>query len=126
VTAKFAKLRFFENIPTLPCTYTHNKNAWMMTKIFVDFLCQFVALMDSSNRKVLFFMDKCPASPPDTTILKNIKVIFFLANRTSRLQLLGLGMIHVTKGKYQNTLFQKAVTAIKRKVELKLRVLQQF
>jgi hypothetical protein len=94
----------------------------MMTKNFVDFLQQFDGKVDSVNGKVLLFLDKCPAHPPDTKILKNIKVIFFPANCTSRLQLLNLGVIHVTKGKYQKTLVQKAVAAIERKAELKFNV----
>jgi hypothetical protein len=77
----------------------------------VDFICQFDARMGSANRRVLLFLDKCPAHPSDTTILKNIKVIFFPANCTSRLQPLDLGMIHVTKEKYWKTLVQKAISA---------------
>jgi hypothetical protein len=48
----------------------------MMTKIFVDFLHQFDARMGSASRKVLVFLDKCPAHSLDTIFLNNIKVIF--------------------------------------------------
>jgi hypothetical protein len=54
----------------------------------------------------------------------NIKVIFFPANCTSRLQPLDLDVIHVTKGKYWKTLVQKAIAVTERKAELKLHVLQ--
>jgi hypothetical protein len=33
--------------------------------------------MSSANKKVSLFLDKCPAHPPGTTVLKNIRVTFF-------------------------------------------------
>jgi hypothetical protein len=124
VIGKFAKPRFFKNISTLPCKYTNNSNAWMTANIFFHFLRQFDARMGSSNSKVLLFVDKCPAYPPDTTILKNVKVVFLPANCTSRLQPLNLGVIHFLKAKYRKSLVQKAIAAIERKSELKLNVMQ--
>jgi hypothetical protein len=51
-------------------------------------------------------------------------VIFFSTNCTRRLQSLNLGSIHVTKGKHQDTLAQRAVAAIEGKEELELSVPQ--
>jgi hypothetical protein len=115
VIVKLAKLSCFKTISTLPCKYTDSKNLWMVTKIFVDFLNQSDSRMGFSKRKVLLFLEKCPAHPPDTTVLKNTKVIFFPANCTSRLRPLDVGVIHVTKDKYQKTLIQKSIAAIDRK-----------
>jgi hypothetical protein len=78
VIGKFAKLRCFKNMSTSPRKYTHNKKAWVINKIFVDFLHQFDARMGSANRKVLLFLDKCPAHSLDAIILKIIKVTDFL------------------------------------------------
>jgi hypothetical protein len=80
--------------------------------------------MGSSNRKVLLFVDKCPAHPPDTTFLKNVKVVFLPVNCTSRLQPLDLGVIYYLKAKYRKSVVQKATAAIGRKSELKLNVMQ--
>jgi hypothetical protein len=80
--------------------------------------------MGLSNRKVLLFVDKCPVHPPDTTFLKNVKVVFLPANCTSRLQPFDLGVIHCLKAKYRKSLVQKAIAVIERKSELKLRVMQ--
>jgi hypothetical protein len=124
VIGKFVKPRCFKNISTLPCKYTNNSNAWMTAKIFLDFLRQFDARMGSSNRKVLLFVDKCPAHPPDTTFLKNVKFVFLPANCTSRLQPLDLGVIHCLKAKYRKSIVQKAIDATERKSELKLNVMQ--
>jgi hypothetical protein len=79
--------------------------------------------MGSSNRKVLLFVDKCPAHPPDTTFFKNVKVVFLPVNCTSRLQHLDRGVIRCLKAKYRKSLVQKALAATERKIELKLNVM---
>jgi hypothetical protein len=69
---KFAKPRCFKNVRALPRKYATNKKAWMTMDIFKTFLKSLDA-----NRKILIFIDKCPAHPPDTDFLRNIKVVFF-------------------------------------------------
>jgi hypothetical protein len=77
IIGKFAKPRCFKNVWALPCKYTSNKNAWMTSGIFKTFLKSLDAKMGGANRKILLFIDKCPAQPPDTDFLRNIKVVFF-------------------------------------------------
>jgi hypothetical protein len=126
VIGKFAKPRCFKNISTLPCKYTNNSDAWMTANIFLNFLCQFDARMGSSNRKVLLFVDKCPAHPPNRTFLENVKVVFLPSNCMSRLQSLDLGVIHCLKAKYKKSLVQKAIAGIDRKSELKFNVMHMI
>jgi hypothetical protein len=75
----------------------------MTTKIFMHLCCQFEARMGSANRKV----DKCPAHLLGTTVLKNIKVVFFPANCTSRLQPFHVGVIHVVRKNIRKHLFRR-------------------
>jgi hypothetical protein len=107
-----------------PCRFAKNTNAWMTGSIFMDFLRQFDARMGSSNRKVLLFVDRCPAHQADSSFLKNVKVSFLPANCTSRLQPLDLRIIHSMKAKYRKFLIQEAISANERKAALKLNVLQ--
>jgi hypothetical protein len=43
----------------------------MMANIFLNFLHQFDARMGLSDTEVLLFVDKCPASPPDSIFDKD-------------------------------------------------------
>jgi hypothetical protein len=69
---------------------------------------------------MMLSVDKCPVHPPDTTCLKNVKVVFLPVNCMSRLQPLDLDVIHCLKEKYRKPLVQKAT---QRKSELKLNVM---
>jgi hypothetical protein len=69
------------------------------------------------------FIDKCPAHPPDTDLLRNIKVAFFSANCTSHLHPLDLGIIHSMKAKYRKALVQN-VSYMEMNKHLQLSILQ--
>jgi hypothetical protein len=77
ITGKFAKPRCFKNVRALPCKYASNKNAWMTTDIFKTFFKSLAAKMGGGNRKILLFIDKCPAHPPDTDFFTILKWCFF-------------------------------------------------
>jgi hypothetical protein len=55
--------RCFKNINLLPCRYAHNNKAWITMTIFLDFLKEFDAMMESAGRKVILFIDRCAAHP---------------------------------------------------------------
>ncbi|XP_049956940.1 tigger transposable element-derived protein 6-like [Schistocerca serialis cubense] len=87
--------------------------------------------MGSAARKVLPFVDRCAAHPPDVPFLKNVKVIFLPPNCTSRLQPLDLGIIHALKVKYRTALVKKALNLMDQRKpgsqqssQLKLNILQ--
>jgi hypothetical protein len=85
----------------------------MTIDLFTTFLRSLDAKMGAASRKILLFIDKCPAHPPDITFLHNIKVVFFLTSFTNHLQLLDLGIIHSMKVKYRKAIVQKAISYIK-------------
>jgi hypothetical protein len=96
----------------------------MTTDLFKMFLRSLDAKIVAANRKILLFIDKCPAHPPDITFLHNIKVVFFPTSCTSHLQLLDLGIIHSMKAKYRKALVQKAISYMEMNRELKFNILE--
>ena len=96
----------------------------MTADLFKKFLQAFDARMGDINRKALLFMDKCTAHPTDLGFLRNVKVHFFPANCTSRLQAMDLGIIDSLKSKYQKALVLRALAFIDRNEVLKLNILQ--
>nr|XP_042897002.1 tigger transposable element-derived protein 4-like [Parasteatoda tepidariorum] len=77
VIGKSKNPRCLKNIRTLPLDYDANKNAWMTTVIFTKWLKKLDNAMRRKKRKILLFIDQCPAHPPDTNFLENLKVHFF-------------------------------------------------
>lgn len=55
----------------------------MTGKFFSEFLASLYSKMGVQDRKILLFVDNCPAHPVDVDGLHNVKVIFLLSNTTS-------------------------------------------
>jgi hypothetical protein len=104
VIGKSKQPRCFRNTKLLPCTYRHNKTAWMTCEIFQEFLVSLDRRMASKSRKILLFVDRCPAHPKDVRNFKNKQVEFFPAN-TSVLQPMDQGIIKALKHKFRRSLF---------------------
>jgi len=75
-------------------------HAWMTGTLFMNWIQQLDALFGKQKRKIILFVDNCPVHPRDIPTT-NIKLVFFLPNTTSKLQLLDQGIIIVIKQKYQ-------------------------
>jgi hypothetical protein len=106
---KISETAMFQECKKLPATYHENNKAWMTTDIFSSFLRSLDASMGAQNRNILLFVDNCAAHPKDTSFLRNVKVIRYLANCTSVLQPLDLGVIKCYKQLYRKRLVQTAV-----------------
>ncbi|XP_049941629.1 tigger transposable element-derived protein 6-like [Schistocerca serialis cubense] len=103
----------------------------MTSDIFLHFFRDFDAKMGSVARKVLVFVDRCVAHPPDVSFLRNVKVIFLPTNCTSHLQPLDLGITHALKVTYRTALVKKALNLMDQRKpgsqqssQLKLNILQ--
>lgn len=83
----------------------------MTSTIFEQRMHDLDAKIGGQNRKIVLFMDQCPAHPVNLE-LRNIKLIFFPANCTSQLQPLDLGIIHAFKTNYRRILVRKLLTFI--------------
>ncbi|GBM44549.1 hypothetical protein AVEN_250533-1 [Araneus ventricosus] len=75
---------------------------------FTDWLKGLDDKMRKQKRRIILFIDQCPAHPPDTNILRNATVKFFPANCTSRLQPQDLGVIKSLKQHYRKLLVKTA------------------
>jgi hypothetical protein len=100
VIGKSKQPRFFRNTRLLPCTYHHNKSAWMTCAICQEFLVSLDRRMASKSREILLFVDHCPAHPKDVRNFKNVQVEFFPANTTSVLQPMDQGIMKALKQKF--------------------------
>jgi hypothetical protein len=65
--------------------------------------------MGAQNRNILLFVDNCATHPKHTSFLRNVKVIWYLANCTTVLQPLDLGVIKCYKQLYRKHLAQTPV-----------------
>lgn len=126
VIGKSARPRCFKNIKSLPVIYRANSRAWITNEFFYRFLHDFDDAIGRQGRKVVLFVDNCSAHSKDISSLKNVKVIFYPPNCTSRVQPLDLGIIHSFKRHYRKNLVRKAVALIEEgnRENVKIDVLQ--
>lgn len=95
---------------SFPTKYEANKKAWITQALFEDFLRQLNKKMKLQNRKIILFIDQCTVHPD--LQLSNVRVIFFPANCTSKLQPCDLGIIRSFKVFYRKQLVRKAVAEL--------------
>jgi hypothetical protein len=100
VIGKSKQPRCFRNTKLLRCTYCHNKTAWMTCEIFQEFLVSLDRRMASKSRKILLFVDHCPAHQKGVRNCKNVQEEIFPANTTSVLQPVDPGVIKALKQKF--------------------------
>lgn len=102
IVGKYAKPRCFKGIhrDALPVTYFANKNAWMTSAIFTEWLSGWNDELVASGKKVLLFIDNCSAHPSNCNF-SNINVQFLPPNTTSILQPLDMGIIKNFKVGYR-------------------------
>ncbi|KAJ8882567.1 hypothetical protein PR048_014378 [Dryococelus australis] len=80
----------------LPSDHDFNKKAWMTSAVFTRWPRCFGAKIGAANRKVIFFVDKCPAHLELN--LRNIELVF-LPKNTSMLQPLDHMVLKMEIGK---------------------------
>ena len=112
VIGKSAKPRCFKNVKMerLPVIWEHNKKSWMTTDVFCRWIKQINDQMRKKGRKILMFLDN--ASSHADMKMSNVKLEFFPANCTSKLQPLDLGIIRATKARYRKMLMRRLLSCI--------------
>lgn len=55
-----------KNVQSLPVTYAYNKKAWMLSTIYESWIFDLDKRFFNDKRKVLLFVDNCPAHPKNT------------------------------------------------------------
>jgi hypothetical protein len=76
ITGKSVKPRCFQTVKKLSVTYYANSKAWMTSELFKDYLHALDASFSALGRKILLYVDNCAAHSPDTSSLRNIKVVY--------------------------------------------------
>ena len=87
----------------------------MTAELFSNWLKKLDQYFAKKNKKVLLFVDNCPAHPKDVE-LDFVKVVFFPPNATSRLQPLDQGIIKVLKQAYRKKLVRRYVTEMDKSI----------
>lgn len=106
VIGKSANPRCFKNVKSFPTKYSANQKAWMNATLFAKWLKDLDRKMRREKRKIIIFIDQCPAHPSGYEF-SNVKVKFFPANCTSELQPMDLGVIRSFKVQYRKLLVRK-------------------
>ncbi|GBL82413.1 Tigger transposable element-derived protein 6 [Araneus ventricosus] len=120
VIGRSKKLRSFKNVKKLPCDYTNNKTAWMISHIFLGFFHKFDRKMEKKKkRKVLLFMDSVSSHSQDLPTFNNTKVVFFPANCTSKIQPLNPSVICFVIVHYRKTSIRQLLAASETKCATK-------
>ena len=96
---------------TLPVSYRANKNAWMTSLLFEEWITRWDSTLGKQSRKILLLVDNCTTHPALDT-LKNIRLELLPPNTTSLIQPMDQGIIKNIKGHYRKELVQMTITAI--------------
>lgn len=112
-------------VKSLPVTYTNNKKAWMNSEEYEAWLQRIDARFRKRNRKILLFVDNCPAHPKKLKCqLQAVKVVHLPPNTTSKLQPMDMGIIKNLKFYYRKRLVKKLLDAISKNNDLSINLLQ--
>lgn len=91
--------------------YAANKTSWMTSALFVEYMSRWNKELVKENRKVLVFIDNCPAHP-QAMRFANIKIVFLPKNTTSVLQPMDMGIIKTFKTFYRKQVVKKIVNEL--------------
>lgn len=110
---KIVKPRCFRGIKWLPVEYKANSKAWLTGQLLEEWVLNLDKHFQSTDRKILLFIDNCPAHPKDVqSKLKAIELAFFPPNMTSKLQPLDQGVIQNLKVFYRSRMVKEALKRI--------------
>ncbi len=76
VIGKSRSPRCFKNVKSFPVDYVSQSRAWMTAELFTDWLKNLDQYFGRKKKKVLLFVDNCPAHPKNVE-LEFIKLVFF-------------------------------------------------
>ncbi|GFT06051.1 tigger transposable element-derived protein 4 [Trichonephila clavipes] len=102
-----------------------SSRSWMTGDLFKNWIHQLDAIFGKQKRKVILFVDNCPAHPKDIPTT-NIKIVFLPPTATSKLQLLDQGIIKVVKQKYRKKLVQRYLRDMEGKNPTKINLLDSI
>ncbi|XP_045496574.1 tigger transposable element-derived protein 4-like [Colias croceus] len=111
VIGKAKNPRCFKNVRSLPVTYDAQSRSWMTAIRFIDWLKALDDHLQIKCRRIILFIDNCPAHPKGVE-LNNIKLVYLPPNSTSKLQPMDQGIIKVLKQGYRTRLVHRYLREI--------------
>ncbi|XP_035212025.1 tigger transposable element-derived protein 6-like [Stegodyphus dumicola] len=113
IIGKSARPRCFKGLSMegLPVEYHANKNAWMTSEIFRNWLTSWDRNLQHKKRKILLIVDNC-AAHPHLDNLQNIQLEFLPPNTTSLMQPMDMGVIKNFKTLYRGKLVNYILESI--------------
>ena len=109
---KFKKPRCFRGVTCLQTGYEANKNAWMTSTIFEEWIRKWDEKLKRKERKIALFVDNCSAHPPHISSLDCIELVFLPPNTTSEIQPCDQGIIKTFKTYYRKNMVKALIHAI--------------
>lgn len=106
VIGKFWKPRSFKNVKKLPTAYKANKNAWMVSKFFTEWVTALDNKMNSDNRRVVLIVGSC-AGHTNVQGLKAVKLVFIPSSLPKETHPLNQGVIKSLKLHYRTLILQR-------------------
>ncbi|XP_035218679.1 tigger transposable element-derived protein 4-like [Stegodyphus dumicola] len=94
VIGKSTKPRCFKGLrmESLPVVYRANRNAWMTSELFKEWLKDWDRELQRQSRKVLLLLDNC-AAHPHLDCLMNVQLEFLPPRTTALVQPMDMGII---------------------------------
>ncbi|XP_035205886.1 tigger transposable element-derived protein 4-like [Stegodyphus dumicola] len=113
VIAKSTKPRCFKGlrVNSLSVVYRANRNAWMTSELFQEWLKDWDRELQCQSRKVMLLLDNC-AAHPHLDCLKNIQLEFLPLRTTTLVQPIDTGIIKNLKTLYRARLVNYILEAI--------------
>lgn len=111
IIGKSKKPRCLRGVKNLPVEYKANKNAWMTSILFSEFLSDWDRENRRRGRNICLIIDNCTAHSTNIH-LTNIKLVFLPANTTALIQPLDQGIIRATKAHYRRVFLQRIMAQI--------------
>lgn len=123
VIGKSRNPRCFKGIKSLEVDYESNSKAWMTGDIYKKWLVSLNKKFARENRKILLFVDNCPAHPKNIASLSHIDIAYFPPNMTSVVQPMDQGIIQNLKQHYRRRILLKVILRMELKQTLNITVL---
>ncbi|XP_052071173.1 tigger transposable element-derived protein 4-like [Mytilus californianus] len=113
VIGKSQQPRCFRGVQHLPVTYKANKNAWMTSEYFKEWIKAFNNDMQRQRRHVILLVDNCSAHPESAGAgLQHVVLKFLPPNTTSIIQPCDQGIIRNLKAYYRSNMVRKVIRII--------------
>ena len=106
--------RCFKNVKHLPCEYKSQKNSWMNSEIFEEWVRKLDRKFRADDRNIVLIIDNCPAHPSISN-LTNVQLVFLPPNTTSILQPMDQGVIRSLKADYRGRVVRSLCRTLEKK-----------